>query len=151
MYRCVRICNTHTTHNRRENIIFHESNPLTTFCNMTSRLSGHYIEPFLFVVPHFEMRFPLARLVKAEIVSPYCGILINTGVGNPTVPSIRPLGNKRVLRRVGVLDIRCLYKEIRVHPFPPTPSIFPPIHFRAPAPKFSSFPPQESTPAMSEA
>ena len=52
---------------------------------MTSRMSGHYIEPFLSVVPRFEMRFPLARLVKAEIVSPYSGILINTGVGNPTV------------------------------------------------------------------
>ena len=28
----------------------------------------------------------LARLVKAEIVSPYSRILINTGVGNPIVP-----------------------------------------------------------------
>ena len=27
----------------------------------------------------------LTRLVKAEIVSPYYGILINTDVGNPTV------------------------------------------------------------------
>ena len=27
----------------------------------------------------------LARLVEAEIVSPYCGIPINTGVGIPTV------------------------------------------------------------------
>ena len=27
----------------------------------------------------------LARLVKVEIVSPYSGILINTGVGNPIV------------------------------------------------------------------
>ena len=30
----------------------------------------------------------LARLVEAEIVSPYRGILINTGVGNQTAPSI---------------------------------------------------------------
>ena len=28
----------------------------------------------------------LARLVEEEIVSPYHGILINTGVGNPTAP-----------------------------------------------------------------
>ena len=34
----------------------------------------------------------LARLVEAEIVSPYHGILINTGVGNPTAPSIMMLG-----------------------------------------------------------
>ena len=34
----------------------------------------------------------LARLVEAEIVSPYHGILINTGVGNPTAPSIMALG-----------------------------------------------------------
>ena len=32
------------------------------------------------------MWFPLARLVETEIVSPYYGILINTNVGNPTVP-----------------------------------------------------------------
>ena len=59
---------------------------------MTSRLLGHYFEPFLSAVPRFEMQFPLARLVKAEIVSPYCGILINTGVGNPTMPFAQPLG-----------------------------------------------------------
>ena len=29
----------------------------------------------------------LARLVEAEIVSPYHGILINMGVGNPIVPA----------------------------------------------------------------
>ena len=34
----------------------------------------------------------LARLVEAEIVSPDFGILINTGVGNPTAPSITALG-----------------------------------------------------------
>ena len=34
----------------------------------------------------------LARLVKAEIMSPYSGILINTGVGNPTAPLIATLG-----------------------------------------------------------
>ena len=34
----------------------------------------------------------LARLVEAEIISPYHEILINTGVGNPTVPLIAALG-----------------------------------------------------------
>ena len=38
----------------------------------------------------------LARLVEAESVSPYPGILINTDVGNPTAPLIT-LGDKRVL------------------------------------------------------
>ena len=40
----------------------------------------------------------LARLVKAEIVFPYSGIHINTGVGNPTAPLITALGDKQVLR-----------------------------------------------------
>ena len=39
----------------------------------------------------------LARLVKAEIVSPYSRILVNTGVGNPTAPLITALGDKQVL------------------------------------------------------
>ena len=34
----------------------------------------------------------LTRLVKAEIVSPYHGILINKGMGNPTEPSITAFG-----------------------------------------------------------
>ena len=81
-----------TPHTTAKNIIFHESNPLTTFCKMTLRLPGHYFELLSSAVPHFETRFPLARLVKVEIVSPYCGILINTGVGNQTVPFAQPLG-----------------------------------------------------------
>ena len=44
------------------------------------------------VAPRFETRLPLARLVEAEIVSLYCRILINTGLGNPTVPFTQPLG-----------------------------------------------------------
>ena len=40
---------------------------------------------------HIEAVF-LTRLVKPEIVSPYHGILINTGMGNPTVPSITAFG-----------------------------------------------------------
>ena len=34
----------------------------------------------------------LARLVEAEIMSPYSGILINTDVGNPTAPLMVALG-----------------------------------------------------------
>ena len=59
---------------------------------MTSHLFGRYIKPFLSIILHFEMRFPLARLVKAEIVPLYRGILINTGKGNPTMPFTQPLG-----------------------------------------------------------
>ena len=59
---------------------------------MTSYLSGRNFEPFSSAVPRSETRLSLARLVKAEIVSPYCGILVNTGLGNPTVPFTQPLG-----------------------------------------------------------
>ena len=48
----------------------------------------------------FEARSSLTRLVKAEIVTPYFGILINTGLGNPTGSFARPLENRRVLRLV---------------------------------------------------
>ena len=41
----------------------------------------------------------LARLVKAEIMSPYSGILINTGVGNPALA--RLLYQRRVLNSHG--------------------------------------------------
>ena len=40
----------------------------------------------------------MARLVEATIVSPYRGILINTSVGNPTVPLERFLRNRQVFR-----------------------------------------------------
>ena len=54
-------------------------------------------EPFLLShLSAFCEVVPLARIVKTEIVSPYYGILINTGVGNPTVQFARPLGNRRV-------------------------------------------------------
>ena len=45
----------------------------------------------------FEVR-PLTCLVKAEIVSPYHRILINAGLGNPTMPFARPLGYRQDLR-----------------------------------------------------
>ena len=40
----------------------------------------------------FSEAVSLARLVKAEIVSPYFGILINMGIGNPTTPLTVALG-----------------------------------------------------------
>ena len=50
-------------------------------------------EPF-FTTSHCTYReaVSLALLVEGEIVGPYHGILINTGVGNPTAPSITALG-----------------------------------------------------------
>ena len=57
---------------------------------------------------HYSNRFPttsygayyeavsLTRLVKAEIVSPYYGILINTGLGNLTTPLIIALGKQAI-------------------------------------------------------
>ena len=43
----------------------------------------------------------LACLVEAEIVSPYSGVLINTGVANPTAPLIMAVGVKTGGSRVG--------------------------------------------------
>ena len=71
-------------HTTAESIIFHESNPLTTFGNVTQRHHPVIISNRFFVLP-LRYAVSLARLVKAEIVSPYCGILINTGMDNPTV------------------------------------------------------------------
>ena len=54
---------------------------------MTSHHSQVFIQ--IILLPHlstFSEAVSLAGLVKAEIVSPYSGILINTGMGNPTVP-----------------------------------------------------------------
>ena len=57
---------------------------------------------------HYSIRFPttsynayceavsLTRLVEAEIVSPYRGILINTGMGNLTMPLIVALGKQAI-------------------------------------------------------
>ena len=44
----------------------------------------------LFHLSVFSEAVSLAHLVKAEIVSPYSGILINTDVGNPTAPVATP-------------------------------------------------------------
>ena len=47
----------------------------------------------------------LARLVKAEIVSPYSGILINTGVGNPTALLTVALGRASFIGLVGAYSL----------------------------------------------
>ena len=89
-------------HTTAESIIFHESNLLTTFYNVISRPCPVIISNrFSACRSTIRDAALLAHLVKAEIVSPYCGILINTGMGNPTVPPAWPLGNRRVLWRVG--------------------------------------------------
>ena len=72
---------------------------LTTFrrCDMPFE-SGHYSNRF-FTTSHNAHceAVSLTRLVEAEIMSPYHGILINTGVGNPTVPLITVLGEQASL------------------------------------------------------
>ena len=56
---------------------------------MTSRHGQAFIRIILlFHLSVFSEVVSLARLVKAEIVSPYSGIVINTGMGNPTVPLV---------------------------------------------------------------
>src|SRR3954471_15603752 len=81
----------------------------------------------------------LARLVKAEIVCPFYGILINTDVGNPTAPFTMALGRQAsFIWQVGTHNRIRSYKGIRIHLsylrlLPPLP-----IHLlrtRAPAPK----------------
>ena len=76
-------------------MIFHKCNLLTTFSGDVTRYYDRI---------HYSNRLPttsynayheavaVTRLVKAEIVSPYHGILINTGMDNPTMPSIVALG-----------------------------------------------------------
>ena len=58
---------------------------------MFRSVTSHHGQAFIRIVllshlSAFSEAVSLACLVEAEIVSPYSGILINTGVGNPTVP-----------------------------------------------------------------
>ena len=61
-------------------------------------MSEHTTEhtPFLSCPSVFRGAVSLARLVKAEIVSPYHRILINMGLGNTTTPSIVALGKQAI-------------------------------------------------------
>ena len=80
-------------------MIFHKCNLLTTF---SDDVTGYYDRI------HYSNRFPttsynayyeavsVTRLVKAEIVSPYYGILINTGMGNLTTPLTVALGKQAI-------------------------------------------------------
>ena len=81
------------THSHREYNISRVSSA-DNFLQDDITFAGHYFEPFSSAVPRFEMRFPLARLVKAEIVSPYYGILINTGMGSPNALLIAVSGER---------------------------------------------------------
>ena len=94
----VRLCKTNSTYHRRENNI---STNLICWRVLTAQryvMARSLFEPFFKTsyCTYCEAVF-LARLVEPEIVSPYHGILINTGVGNPTAPLITALGDKRVL------------------------------------------------------
>ena len=78
---------------RRTVFVRCRSNLLACFDIMTSCHGPVIIRTvLLFYLSMFSEAVSLARLVEAEIVSPYHGILINTGVGNPTTPSIVALG-----------------------------------------------------------
>ena len=72
----------------------------------------------LFHLSVFCEAISLARLVKAEIVSPIYGILLNTDVGNPTAPFITALGRQASFTGlVGTHSRICPYKGIRIHLF----------------------------------
>ena len=72
-------------HTTVESIIFHKSNLLTAFGSVTLRHGPVIIQTVFHNQPLHVMRGGfLGTFVKAEIVSPYSRILINTGVGNPT-------------------------------------------------------------------
>ena len=64
----------------------------------------------------------MARLVEAEIVSPYHGILINTSVGNPTVLLEIPWEQASFKARDGAFDILRLYKGVQTGLSSPTPT-----------------------------
>ena len=66
----------------------------------------------------FREAVSLAHLVKAEIVYPLYGILINTDVDNPTAPFITALGRQASFTRlVGTHNRIRPYKGIRIHFF----------------------------------
>ena len=69
---------------------------------MTSRYDQAFIRiVLLFHLSAFSEAVSLVRVVEAEIVSPYSGILINMGVGNPTVPLVYLFNRKRVPNSYG--------------------------------------------------
>ena len=75
-----------------KNTILHESNLLQLFMTLYHACSVIISNRWLAHRPTSREAVLLARLVKVDIVSPYRGILINAGMGNPTVPFTQPLG-----------------------------------------------------------
>ena len=86
----VRLCKKNSTYHHREYNIPRVQSADNSQRDITLRL-GLYSNRF-YPAPIFQSAVSLARLVKAEIVSPYHGILINAGMGNPTVPLAQSLG-----------------------------------------------------------
>ena len=79
------------TYHRREND--------TSADNFLDDVICHYSQVIIQSIFHFTTSqnayceaASSTRLVKAVIMSPYHGILINTGMGNPPAPSIVALG-----------------------------------------------------------
>ena len=65
---------------------------LTAFYNTTSRLSGHNFEPFFICHPTSQDAVAIGMSCQSRDRVPYCGNLINAGMGNRTVPFAQPLG-----------------------------------------------------------
>ena len=91
-----RTCNTSTTAVEYSILRVQSAD---NFYNVTSRSPGYLFRTVSYpTIPRFKAWSLLARPVEAEIVSPYCRILINTSVGNPTVLLERFLRNRQVFR-----------------------------------------------------
>ena len=78
-------------------MIFHKCNLLTTFPDDVTCYYDriHYSTSFHTTSYNAYLEaVSVTRLVKAEIVSPYYGILINMGMGNITVPLTVALGKQ---------------------------------------------------------
>ena len=88
----IRTCHTHHTQPQREYIFTRVLSADNFLQHDITSDRSYFQTAFMFDAPRPETQLPLARLVKVEIVSPYRGILINAGMGNPTVPFIQPLG-----------------------------------------------------------
>ena len=86
----VRICKTIFTYHRRENDTSAEN-----FLNVMTCPYGRVIIRTVLCATSYNVyceAVSLTHPVEAEMMSPYHGILINTGMGNPPVPSTVVLG-----------------------------------------------------------
>ena len=76
-----------------ERIIVTETQSADVFRGVTLHHGQAFIRIILLShLSTFSEAVSLARLVKAEVVSPYHRIFINMGMGDPTAPSIVALG-----------------------------------------------------------